>query len=179
MGKKLRKKKNKVKKKKTQKSTKTITKEILMEAARKKGVDKQTERILSVLGVNSENNAVVNMENIKKYFDYIKENVEMPCIVTGIEDLGCFGWEEYYTFGPGSEKEYEKLKKKYPSYTDEYELLSLDDDFDEEDGILVHVIRISDRKKFVLTLSDLEAVDQNSKNGQTINDYVVWFVNYK
>jgi hypothetical protein len=35
-----------------------------------------------------------------------------------------FGWEEFYNFGPGSKKEYQKLKKKYPSFRDDYELLS-------------------------------------------------------
>jgi hypothetical protein len=39
--------------------------------------------------------------------DYLKRNIEFPCQLTGIED---FPWEEYYVFGPGSKKEYEKLK---------------------------------------------------------------------
>src|SRR5262249_51314658 len=87
-----------------------------------------------------------------------------PCQLTGIEDLGCFSWEEYYTFGPGSKKEYEQLKKKRASYTDTYELLGFEDEVDPEDGILVHVRRLSDKKKFTLTLSDLASRQFWSKN---------------
>jgi hypothetical protein len=36
-----------------------------------------------------------------------------------------FRWEEYYVFGPGYQKEYEKLKKKNPSYTDHYQILTI------------------------------------------------------
>jgi len=65
--------------------------------------------------------------------------------------FGCYSNpEEYYTFGPGSEREYEELKKKRPSYTDTYELLSFDDDYDEDYGIVVNAMRISDKKKFDL-----------------------------
>ncbi len=59
--------------------------------------------------------------------------------------MGCFGWEEYYNWGPGSQQEYEKLKKKNPSFRDEYELLSFDEDFDEDEGLYVNVRRITDK----------------------------------
>ena len=100
----------------------------------------------------------------------------MPCIVTGIEDMGCFGWEERYNFGGGSEKEYSRLRKSKPSFRDKYSLLKFDDDI--TDGIYVAVQRISDKKKFFLPLEDLEAVDENSINYQLIHDYVVWYVNH-
>ena len=100
-------------------------------------------------------------------------------MVTGIEDLGCFSWEEYYTWGPGSQKEYEKLKKKYPSFNDEYELLSFDEDYNEDEGLCGNVRRISDKKKFSLTLADLKAVEKNSKNAQLLDDYAVWHTNFR
>jgi hypothetical protein len=93
--------------------------------------------------------------------------------------LGCFGWEEYYNWGPGSQKEYEKLKKKYPSFRNEYELLSFDEGFNEDEGLYVNVRRISDKKKFSLTLADLEAVEKNSKNAQLLEDYAVWHTNFR
>ena len=93
--------------------------------------------------------------------------------------MGCFAWEEYYTFGPGSERKYEKLKKKRASYTDTYELLGFDDEVDPEDGLLVHVRQLSDKKQFTLTLSDLQATDKQSKNYQLLDDFVVWFVNWR
>jgi hypothetical protein len=96
-----------------------------------------------------------------------------------MEDLGCFSWEEYYTFGPGSAKEYDQLKKKRASYTDTYELLAFDDEVDADDGLVVHVRRLSDKKKFTLTLSDLQATNKKSKNYQLLDDFSVWFVNYR
>jgi hypothetical protein len=141
--------------------------------------DAQLERILKILGVSSEDDAEVNWENLNTYFDYLEENIKLPFKLTGIEDMGCFGWEEYYTFGPGSKREHEKLKKQYPSYTDKYELLGFSDEIIEDEGIYVHVKRISDRKKFTLPLADLEATEKRSRNGQLLDDYVVWFVNYR
>ncbi|NER05389.1 MAG: hypothetical protein F6K17_23765, partial [Okeania sp. SIO3C4] len=44
-------------------------------------------------------NLKVNQSNLKKYFKYLKQNLDFPCLVTGIEE---FEWEEYYTMGPGS-----------------------------------------------------------------------------
>lgn len=145
-------------------------------------VDDQYDRIYKVLDVEDvedENNAAVNYENLEKYLAYLKKEITFPIIVTGIEDLGCFGWEEIYNWGPGSKKEYEKLKKKYPSFRDEYELLSFNEDFDEEEGLYVNVKRISDKKKFTLTLADLEAVEHNSKYAQLLDDYAVWYTNFR
>jgi hypothetical protein len=154
-------------------------KDMVMKASGKSEFDEQFERILGILGISSEEEADVNDENLDTYFDFLQKNIEMPCILTGIEDLGCFGWEEYYTFGPGNKKEYEQLKKQYPSYTDEYELISFSDEIDEEEGIHVHVRRISDKKKFTFPLADLEGTGKNSKNDQLLHDYAVWFVNYR
>ena len=144
--------------------------------------DDEYDRIFKILGVedaDDEDNAAVDHENLKKYMTYLEKELKLPLIVTGIEDLGCFGWEEYYNLGPGSKKEYEKLKKKYPSFRDEYEFLGFDEDFDEEEGLYVNVKRLSDKKNFKLTLADLEAVDKNSKNAQLLNDHAVWYTNFR
>ena len=74
-------------------------------------MDKQTERILNIIGVDSEADAIVTGENLQKYLEFLKENIEMPCMLTGIED---FSWEEYYVLGPGSEKEYNKVLHNLP-----------------------------------------------------------------
>jgi len=141
--------------------------------------DAQYKRIYQILGVSNEDDAQVNMENLQTFLDFLKKEIEMPCIVTGIEDMGCFGWEEFYNFGPGDQKEYKKLKKKYPSFRDEYNLLSFEDNFNDEEGLYVHVQRISDKKKFYLTLADLESVNENEKNAHLLNDHAVWFVNFR
>ncbi len=134
-------------------------------------LDKQDKRIEKILG---RHDVEVSEEASLKYMDYLKKNLEFPCKLTGIGD---FPWEEYYVFGPGSKKEYEKLKKKQPSYTDEYELISFEDELDGNNGILVNVQRISDKKTFMLPLADLKAVNKKSANYQFLDDYSVWNVN--
>jgi len=89
-------------------------------------LDKQDQRIADIFGVKEVPD--VTPETLARYLAYLKQHLTFPCQRTGIEDLGCFSWEEYYTFGPGSKKEYEQLKKKRASYTDTYELLGFDDE---------------------------------------------------
>jgi len=138
--------------------------------------DQQMKRVQAILKVTDEEDMVVNDENLEKYFQYLNKNIAFPCIVTGIED---FRWEEFYVLGPGDKDEYEELKKTQPSYTDHYRILSFDDHYDEDNGILANVSRISDKGKFTLPLEDLEAVDRTSINYQILDDYSVWFVNYR
>jgi len=95
--------------------------------------------------------------------------------MTGSDD---FRWEEFYVLGPGDKREYEKLKKTRPSYTDEYEILTLDN-YDLDCGIFVNVRRISDNKRFILPLADLKALDETSENFTLFDDYSMWFVNYR
>jgi hypothetical protein len=151
----------------------------LKEALRQASKDRQSQdkRIADIFGKKEAPD--VTDETLERFLAYLKENIEMPCQVTGIEDMGCFAWEEYYTFGPGSERKYEKLKKKRASYTDTFELLNFDDDYDEDYGLVVNVRRISDKKKFALTLSDLKATDEKSKNHELLDDFSVWFVNWR
>ena len=140
-------------------------------------LDTQDQRIASIFG--TEKVPDVTTETLERSLAYLTQHLTFPCQLTGIEDLGCFSWEEYYTFGPGSEQEYARLKKTRASYTDTYELLGFDDEVDPEDGILVHVRRLSDKKKFTLTLPDLQATDEQTKNYQLLDDFAVWFVNWR
>jgi hypothetical protein len=144
------------------------------------GIDKikdQDDRILAILGVEEEEDAEVNYENLEKFLAYLRKETTLPVLVTGIEDMGCFAWEEYYTFGPGSKAEYDKIRKTQPSFRDQYEFLDFVD-FIGEEGLYANLRRISDGKEFTLPLADLETVDKRTKNGQLLNDYVVWQVNY-
>ena len=110
------------------------------------------------------------------YLHYIKENIDTTCEITGIED---FGWEEYYIIGPGNKKEHEKLRKNRPSFMDTYKIIGFDDEPDEDFGILINLRRTSDRKKFTLPLADLEVTDKNNPSHQLLDDFSVWFVNWK
>ena len=129
-------------------------------------------KIRQILGSK---NIDTSLENSIKYLEYIKQNIQLPCFVTGVEE---FEWEEEYTMGSGSKKEYAKLKKTQPSHTDRFTINRLDDLFIEEDRIFVEVTRLSDRQKFILPLADLESVDVISHNQQLLDDYYLWFVNY-
>ena len=137
--------------------------------------DKQEKRIAEVFS-GSEVPSVSD-DTLATYLDYLKKNVELPCRITGIEDMGYFGWEEYYNFGPGSKREHKRLRKTKASFMDTFELLDFNDDVYGA-GIVVNVKRVSDKRKFVIPLADLEAEDEKSRNYQVLNDYVVWFVNY-
>jgi len=134
-------------------------------------LDEQDKRIARILGSKVVPKA--NKETLKAYRDYLKASIEFPCHLTGIED---FSWEERYVFGFGSKAEYERLKKTQPSYTDTFDLLSLDE-LNADYGIMARVKRVSDKKEFELPLADLEATDERSKNHQLLDDYSVWFVN--
>jgi len=113
---------------------------------------------------------------LKSYLHYIKNNLDVACEVTGIED---FEWEEYYILGPGSKNEYDKLRKTRPSYIDRFKIISFDDEPDEDHGILVNLRRISDRKKFTLPLAELKATDEKNPSYEILDDYSVWFVNWR
>lgn len=129
-------------------------------------------KIRQLLGSKSIN---ISLGNVIKYLDYIKQNIQLPCFVTGVEE---FEWEEEYTMGSGSKKEYTKLKKTQPSHTDRFRINRLEDLFVEEDRIFVEVQRLSDRQKFILPLADLESVDVISHNQKLLDDYYLWFSNY-
>ena len=134
-------------------------------------LDDQDKRIEQILGKFDMD---VSENSTSKYMVFLKRNVELPCRLTGIED---FQWEEYYVLGPGNKKEYEKLKKRQPSYTDIFDLIGFEKDLDENNDILVKVKRLSDNKEFILPLADLKSTDEGSKNFDLLDDYSVWHVN--
>jgi hypothetical protein len=69
-------------------------------------LDEQEKRIAQILsdGVINEDNLWKTSKTLNKYFKYLKNNLDSPCIMTGIES---YPWEESYVFGYGSKKEYE------------------------------------------------------------------------
>ncbi|HEY3391666.1 MAG TPA: hypothetical protein VGK58_03090 [Lacipirellulaceae bacterium] len=139
--------------------------------------DAQDARIERIIGDDDD---LTFAQGVDRFFEHLKSNLQLPCIVTGIED---FRWEEFYVIGPGDPEEYERLRKDRPSYQDQYELLAIEKGawsewmmFYDED-IAGHVRRQSDGKEFFLGLAEIKAVDKKSKNYQLLNDYAVWFVN--
>jgi len=135
--------------------------------------EEEEKRINEIL--NTED-VSVNLENLNRYFNYLKINLIAPCILTGMED---FDWEEPYILGGWSKKEYEKLKLTNPSYTDEFEFIKLVEEYDDWKGIFVSVKRISDKKVFSIPLWDLKVVDKKNPNFQIVSVYSSWMTNYR
>ena len=134
-------------------------------------MDAREERIEEILGQDCEK----NMPTALRYKKYLATSIKLPCLLTGVED---FLWEERYILGEGSKKEYQKLKKDNPSYTDKYKLIELLEPEDEECEIIAKVKRIADEKIFKIGLSWLEAATKSDSNYQLLNDYSVWHINY-
>ena len=136
---------------------------------------KNQEKRISMIFLDKTDDLSKRMETIKIYKEYLDQNLYYPIELTGIED---FNWEEFYIFGPGSEKEYEELQKSNPSYTDTFNLVKIDDSYDEYYGLIAIVIRTTDKKRFQVPLCDLKSTNKKSKNYQLVDDYSVWSVNY-
>ena len=134
-------------------------------------MDDQERRIEKILGTDCERSGVTAL----KYMKYLSSSLQFPCLLTGVED---FPWEERYILGGGSEKEYQRLKKENPSYTDKYELVELLEPEDDMFEILAKVKRIADKKIFQIGLSWLESTDKKERNYQLLHDYSVWHINY-
>ncbi|CAK0773114.1 hypothetical protein CCP3SC15_460017 [Gammaproteobacteria bacterium] len=138
-------------------------------------LDEQDKRICKIFRVGEV--PEVNKETIRRYKEYLKNNIDYPCYVSGVEDVGCFSWEEPYVLGFGNVDEYKELKKVRASYTDMYEIIRFDDKVGVESGVIAMAKRLLDGKIFRLPLSDLESGDDQSKNYQLIKDYSMWFEN--
>jgi len=86
--------------------------------------------------------------------------------------------------GPGRAAEYRILKKSRPSYQDVFELTAIQIDAESEwsmfpEELKACVRRKSDSKEFILGLSELKTISEQSSNFQLLDDYAVWFVNYR
>jgi hypothetical protein len=139
-------------------------------------VDKQFARIEAIVGSDEEQDFE---EAVGRFYEHLCNHLVLPCEVTGTED---FRWEEFYVIGPGNPKEYARLKKNQPSYTDRCDLLRISQEdisewmmFAPED-IAAHVRRKSDGKEFILGLAELKAVNKRSPNYRLLEDYAVFFV---
>ena len=135
--------------------------------------EEEEKRISEIL--DSQNTLVTEI-NLRKYHNYLKNNINISCILTGIED---FDWEEPYLIGGWSKAEYEMKKLTKPSYTDHFALVEFVEKIDNWKGIIVKVKRLSDEKIFDLSLWDLKIFDKDSSDYLLISDYSSWITNYQ
>ena len=144
-------------------------------------MDNQEDRIAQILAdgdIDDEDRLWKTPETINIYLQYLKENIELPFVATGIDD---FPWEEKYVVGYGSKKEHENLRKNNPSYLDEFEIFNFfedEDEYENDEQIFVRTRRLSDQKEFILELDNLKSIDKKSKNYRLLDVYAVWYVNY-
>ena len=76
----------------------------------------QEQRIGAIVGFDEDGEVLsVNAQTLATYRNYLEKHLKSPCYVTGIEDLGCFAWEQYYTIGSAAKKKYKQLKETNPS----------------------------------------------------------------
>lgn len=139
-------------------------------SSRKGAMDAQKARIHTVLGDDNER----TMRNAMRYRDYLHKHLAFPVIVTGTED---FPWEEPYIFGGWDAREYKKLKKTNPSYTDTFELQALEPPDGHED-VVAKIQRVSDGKLFQIGLSWLCCKDEDNEAHELLDDYGIWHANY-
>jgi len=141
--------------------------------------ERQFQRIESILG---DSQKLSFRQLVGRFFAHLQRSLILPCEVTGIED---FDWEEFYVLGPGDPKEYTRLKKHQPSYRDRFELLAIKRGVVSEwmlfggDDIAAHARRKSGGREFYLGLAELKVVDKRSPNHQVLDDYAVFFANYR
>ena len=128
------------------------------------------KRIHAILGDDNER----TIQNASRYLSHLLKNLALPVIVTGIED---FSWEEPYVLGGWDKREYEKLKKTNPSYTDTFELQALEHPKGHAD-IMTKVNRLSDGRVFEIGLSWLCCKDKKNHEYTLLADYGVWHTNY-
>jgi hypothetical protein len=138
--------------------------------------DEQLKRIDKLL---AQLDAQTIEDRQKALLAYLQQKLELPCQVTGIED---FRWEEPYVLGGWDPQEYDELKHSQPSFEDTYDLLRITAEGSSEWllwdlDLRAHVRRVSDGKAFILGLSELEAIDQHSRNYNLLHDYSVIVVN--
>jgi hypothetical protein len=142
-------------------------------------MDKQFARIEAIVGDDAEQDFPAA---VRRFYDHLCNHLVLPCEVTGTED---FRWEEYYVIGPGDPQEHARLKKNRPSYEDRYDLLEITQGEVSEwmlfagEDVAAHVRRKSDGKEFVLGLAELKPVNKRSPNYRLLDDYAVFFVNYR
>ena len=136
-------------------------------------MDSDEKRIAEAL--NAHEVPEVDEENLLKYRKYLLGRLDKGTVLTGRED---FPWEEKYVIGPGNRAEYERLKKKNPSYKDEYKLIDISEEETEENDLVARAERLSDKKRFEIGLSWLTTKVKKSKDFQPLDDFATWVVNW-
>lgn len=122
-------------------------------------------------------NIQVNQTNLKKYLTYLKKNLKLPCLVTGLDDI-VLDEEDYQEFNQSKKKR--DIFLTQPVEDETYKILGFNNYLDEKFGILVEVERspekrAKDRPRFTVPLAQLEGYDPTSEDYELLENYSIWF----
>ncbi|NEP47173.1 MAG: hypothetical protein F6K35_51525 [Okeania sp. SIO2H7] len=132
-----------------------------------------TEEYRRILGTK---NIQVNKTNLKKYFNYLKTNLELPCLVTLIDDA---------IIDEGDYHEFNKNKRKgdvvltMPVEGEFYNIVGLNNYVDNKLGVLAEIEprrwkRHQKQQRLTVPLAQLEVEDPDSPNFDLLDDYLIW-----
>lgn len=133
------------------------------------------EYLQEVLGTK---NIQVNKTNLKKYFNYLKKNLKIPCLVTGIDVLD----EEDYPEVDSSTKK-GNVSVSMLAEDDIYNIVEFNNHLHDLYGILVEVEsarvtrlrRRKNKQRLTVPLAQLEVLDPDSPNYELLDNYSIWF----
>ncbi|MDY6806507.1 MAG: hypothetical protein SXA11_22240 [Cyanobacteriota bacterium] len=130
------------------------------------------EYLRDILGTD---NIQVNKTNLKKYFNYLKKNMKMPCLVTGIDVLD----EEDSSENDRSKKK-GKVSVTMLGEDDIYNIVEFNNNLHDLYGILVEVEPAKakggkNKERLTVPLAQLEVFDPDSPNYELLDNYSIWF----
>ncbi len=133
------------------------------------------EYLQEVLGTE---NIEVNKTNLKKYFNYLKKNLKMPCLVTGIDVLD---EEDDPELDSGTKKD--NVSVSMLAEDDIYNIVEFNNHLHDLYGILVEVEsarvtrlrRTKNKERLTVPLAQLEVLDPDSPNYELLDNYSIWF----
>lgn len=130
------------------------------------------KRIASIFGRDTA--PEVGKETLKAYRAFLLRHLDKKGVLTGRED---FNWEEFYLFGPGDMKEYEKFKRRRASYADEFMLIEIPEETIGDHDLIARVRRLLDKKRFDIGLSWLTTKKKRTKSHRLLDDFATWICN--
>ena len=139
-------------------------------------LDAQTKYLNQIFATDIEQGGLpaVTHSNLMIFFERLMDDLPLGLLLTGSACEGYFNWQRRYEVGLADDANYERLKKQKGAYSDAF-VFKRCDRINMQQGILVRVERITDKKMFRIPLVDLEAYDSHSHAARMIETYTHWY----
>ncbi len=119
-------------------------------------IKNRDDRIAAII---QEKSLVVNPITLKKYLDFLKENVRLPIQITGID----------------SDFTYSDYKDKTPLGDDKFEIIEFETDVENCSNLFVKVKRLNPEGGiFSLQLYEFKTTNTKTIEHQILKDYSIW-----